>query len=139
MIINPWGTMMVFQKTPALCDYCFKRMRMRKVDVGVSPTKERRKVSVLLMDVGHLWKFMPEICEEAKAKCHFCNTRAKWLFDHLNENFLPVFKAKGIDNGAYFFFHSSYQNISELFGIEDEDILDHRIGIINGNHFKNTS
>ena len=128
---------MVFQKTPAVCDYCFKRMRLREKDVGVSPTTDRKKVSVLLIDVSHLWKFMPEICEEAKAKCDFCKMPAKWLFDHLNENFLPVFKAKGIENGAYFFYDTRYQSISELFGIEDDDILDHRIGIINGNHFIN--
>lgn len=79
---------------------------------------------------------MPEICDEAKSKCDLCKAKAEWLFDHLNENFLPVFKAKGIDNGAYFFYNTGYQDISELFGITDDDILEHRIGIVNGHHCK---
>ena len=128
--------MIVFKKTPAVCDHCFKMMKMREKDVGVSPTKDRKKVSVLLMDVGHFWKWRPEICDEAKAKCDNCKRPAKWLFDHLNENFLPTFKAKGIDNGAYFFYDTSYQSIAELFGIEYDDLLEHRIGIINGHHCK---
>ena len=130
---------MVFKKTPALCNSCYQKMGMREVDVGVSPTEDPKKVSVLLMDVGFLWEWNPEICDEAKAICDACKKiPAKWLFDHLNENFLPAFKKKEIDAGAYFFVNSNFthSNIIDYFEIQDDDIIDHKIWIINGHHFK---
>ena len=131
--------LMVFKKTPALCIACYDKMGMEHdVDVGVSPTEDPKKISVLLFDVGFLWKWRPKICAEAKADCDVCGAPAKWLFDHLNENFLPVFKKKGIDNGAYFFVNSNFENIMELGEISDDDLLDHKVWVINGHHFKKT-
>lgn len=130
--------LVVFKKTPALCDQCYQKMGMHEVDVGVAPTKDPKKISVLLIDVGFLWQWNPEICAEANAICDACKNPAKWLFDHLNENFLPAFKKKEIDAGAYFFVNSNFthSNIIDYFGIQDMDIIDHKIWIINGHHFK---
>lgn len=66
------NALMVFKKTPALCNGCYEKMGMREVDVGVSPTEDPKKVSVLLMDVGFLWEWNPAICEESKAICDAC-------------------------------------------------------------------
>ena len=133
------NALMVFKKTPSLCNNCFEKMGMREVDVGVSPTEDPKKISILLIDVGFLWKWNPEICSEAKAICDACEKiPAKWLFDHLNENFLPTFKKREIDAGAYFFVNANFthSNIIDYFEIQDRDIVNHKILIINGNNFK---
>ena len=154
------SSLVVFKKQPSLCNNCFEKMNIQEADVAVSPTKDPKKISVLLINVGFLWnsvdklKFLydwnPKICNKWKAIfCDACQKKpADWLFDHLNENFLPAFKEKKIDAGVYFFvnYSTGYHpytiltnmatNIIDYFKIDYKDIIDHKIWIINGNHVK---
>ena len=132
-------------------------MNVQEADVAVSPTKDPKKISVLLINVGFLWisketflyynDWKQEAYDKFKGMCDACQKKPPiWIFNHLNENFLPAFKEKKIDAGVYFFvnYHTGYHpytsltnmatNIIDYFKIDYKDIINHKIWIINGNH-----
>ena len=157
--LNGKSSLVVFKKAPALCNNCFEKMDIQEADVAVAPTKDPKKISVLLINVGFLWNTIqflgylcdwdPEIYDKLKKMmCDACQKkRAIWKFDHLNENFLPTFKEKKIGAGVYFFVNCSsaylengnLKNIIDYFEIDYKDIINHKIWIINGNHLKRIS
>lgn len=152
-------SLMVFKKTPSLCDNCFQKMNMHEADVAISPTKDFKKISVLLINIGFLWNSVdflryacnwnPEICNKLKALyCDACKKkRADWKFDHLNKDLLPALKKKKVDANAYFFLNSNFTHLDyertfkiiDYFKIEYKDIINHNIWIINGKHLKKSS
>ena len=97
-------SLVVSGKTPALCADCYQKMEyMGDIDVGVAPALDQDQISVILQQVGEYWQYRSAIAKEAKAKCDICDGPAEWLFDHLNDDFLPAFKKMGITTGTYYF------------------------------------